>query len=502
MTSQWVAMMLLISSVYSGRVLWKMKERAINVQEETVRELLTMNTDTTLRPVEGDIRQPLDHFNRRNTRTFPQRFFINEAYWKHPHGPVFLYIGGEGPLSEFSVLAGHHVTMAKQQGALLVALEHRFYGRSIIPGGLEPQNLQYLSSQQALADLAAFHQHISQKYNLTYRNIWISFGGSYAGALSAWFRGKFPHLVYGAVASSAPVQAKLDFSSYTTVVGRSLMDESVGGSEKCVKAVWEAFAAVEAALLRGEETQVGKDFSCCETPKSLEDQTELLRSLADIFMGTVQYNEEVGLLTIARLCSIMTNQSKAYVEGKEAYDRLVRLAAIYRTMEKETCLEVSYEKSILDLNTTTHVSSGYRQWFYQTCTEFGFYQTCEDATCPFSRMMNLQTEIQLCPLLFSIPQHTLPSNIAFTNLYYGGDQPQTQRVLYVNGDTDPWMALSVVRNGTNKDKHRAILIHSSAHCADMNPTRARDRASLLQARQEIESLVEAWLKNAAQEHMI
>lgn len=35
-----------------------------------------------------------------------QKFIVNEAYWKKPHGPVFLYISGEGPLSKFSVLAG------------------------------------------------------------------------------------------------------------------------------------------------------------------------------------------------------------------------------------------------------------------------------------------------------------------------------------------------------------------------------------------------------------
>lgn len=48
------------------------------------------------------------------------------------------------------ILQGHHVDMAEEHGALLLAVEHRFYGDSINPDGLKTENLADLSSQQAL----------------------------------------------------------------------------------------------------------------------------------------------------------------------------------------------------------------------------------------------------------------------------------------------------------------------------------------------------------------
>ena len=76
-------------------------------------------------------------------------------------------------------------------------------------------NLKYLSSAQALEDLAYFIDAQIRKYKLSASNKWIVFGGSYPGNLAAWFRLKYPHLAYGAVASSAPVLAQVNFKGFT-----------------------------------------------------------------------------------------------------------------------------------------------------------------------------------------------------------------------------------------------------------------------------------------------
>ena len=116
--------------------------------------------------------------------------------------------------------------LAQQHSALQVVLEHRFFGESYPLADLSTANLQYLTTEQALADLAHFTEYLlsfdpaaADALSLpalalkarTRDSKVVTFGASYPGALSAWSQLKFPALFAGAVALSAPIHAEAAF---------------------------------------------------------------------------------------------------------------------------------------------------------------------------------------------------------------------------------------------------------------------------------------------------
>nr|CAG4716794.1 unnamed protein product [Naegleria fowleri] len=194
----------IISSVLHARVLTR-----TNYIGALNHRLLQKNRNLFLREASSSggvdqwMTQTLDHFDPQNTETFQQRFWVNETMWNRANnGPVFIIIGGEGPASA-GYVNGHFITneYAKRYGALIAALEHRFYGESVPRQSLSTQNLRYLTSEQALQDLVDFRSYLIKKYNINEaKTKFVSFGGSYSGNLSAWLKLKYPHLFVGAIA--------------------------------------------------------------------------------------------------------------------------------------------------------------------------------------------------------------------------------------------------------------------------------------------------------------
>uniref|UniRef100_A0A804LXL3 Serine protease EDA2 n=1 Tax=Zea mays TaxID=4577 RepID=A0A804LXL3_MAIZE len=253
--------------------------------------------------------QTLDHFNPTDHRQFKQRYYEFLDYYRAPNGPIFLYICGESTCN--GIGNNYLAVVAKKFGAALVSPEHRYYGKSSPFNSLTTENLQFLSSKQALFDLAVFRQYYQETLNAKYNrsganSSWFVFGGSYAGALSAWFRLKFPHLTCGSLASSGVVLAVYNFTDFDKQIG-------ISAGPECKAALQEITGLVDGQLQSGRNS-VKELFGATK----LENDGDFLYLLADAAAIAFQYgNPDV-------LCSPLAEAKKNGTDLVETFASYVK----------------------------------------------------------------------------------------------------------------------------------------------------------------------------------
>ncbi|XP_073843072.1 putative serine protease F56F10.1 [Musca autumnalis] len=432
--------------------------------------------------------QPLDHFSETNSATWKQRYFVNDEHYRNDStAPIFLMIGGEAEASKKWMREGAWIHYAEHFGALCFQLEHRFYGKSHPTSDLSTQNLQYLTSKQALADLGAFVLAMKEQYNLAPSQKWIAFGGSYPGSLAAWAREKYPDLIYGSISTSGPLLAKLDFTEYFEVVKASLASYK----PECVDAVGKGFAQVEILLkhMIGQRNLDEKFKTCTPIKDSIENNLDIsnfFENVASDFAGVVQYNKDNSphaKITIDDVCDVMLNTTIG-----PPVTRLATVNSMILQESDEKCLDYKYDKMIKEMQNTSwssEVANGARQWTWQTCNEFGFYQTSEKPTDIFGDRFKLDFFVKQCMDIYgdNMDSNYLNAVISSTNAYYGGLKPTTTNVLYVHGSIDPWHALGLIKP-INKNTP-TIYIEGTAHCANMYEPIKTDPPQLVEARHKI-----------------
>lgn len=166
------------------------------------------------------IDQLIDHFQDSpryapNTNaTFTQRYYFDDTYYK-PGGPVFLYISGEtdGPSRFSNLQTGIVQILMNATNGLGVILENRYYGESYPFENSTTDNLRFLTTEQTIADNAYFAQNavfpnLTGGDNLTADTTpWILYGGSLAGAQTAFSLVEYEGLLWGGICSSGVVHA-------------------------------------------------------------------------------------------------------------------------------------------------------------------------------------------------------------------------------------------------------------------------------------------------------
>ncbi|GLJ47244.1 hypothetical protein SUGI_0997220 [Cryptomeria japonica] len=156
--------------------------------------------------------QVLNHFGYtpESYQTFPQRYFIDKSNWggAQSNSPIFVWLVSAVDITH-DLDTGIFIDQAPNFKALVVYIEHRYYGTSMPFGGKEAAYANastkgYFTSTQALAYYATIN--VDLKKTLKPENCpVVVFGETYGGMLAAWFRLKYAHLTIDALASSAPI---------------------------------------------------------------------------------------------------------------------------------------------------------------------------------------------------------------------------------------------------------------------------------------------------------
>lgn len=265
----------------------------------------------------------------------------------------------------------------------------------------------------------------------------------------------------------------------------------------------------------GQRTLTEKYQLCDPIEKSIAnplDISNLYEGIASDFAGVVQYNKDNrdnNHVSIDDVCDLMCNQTLGA--------QVTRLAAVNSLLLKENeqkCLDFKYDKMIDQMKNVSwgsDVANGMRQWTYQTCTEFGFYQTSDKSSSVFGDKFNSDFFVRQCAdiygkrwafvlksfrflhcLNYRFNNVTLQNGVDRTNIIYGALKPSTTNVLYVHGSIDPWYALGLTETNAAQPQP-TIYIQGTAHCANMYEPNDNDLPQLKKAREEIIKFIQALL---------
>ena len=178
---------------------------------------------------------------------------------------------------------------AEEFGAYLLFAEHRYYGESLPFGNSQdPSDMQYLSTEQALADFSYLIRDFKERMGAT-NNAVIAFGGSYGGMLASWWRLKYPWAVDGAIAASAPIwsfegeEPAYDPGSYAKIVTRDASSAG-GATDACaanIGGVWDSI--FDAGTSTEGRAWLASQLSLCEAPTDNDDVWTLAYWLQSAF---------------------------------------------------------------------------------------------------------------------------------------------------------------------------------------------------------------------------
>ncbi|KAH7709701.1 serine protease F56F10.1, partial [Aphelenchoides avenae] len=411
--------------------------------------------------------QKVDHFNPSSNITWKQRYW-RAAKYARLDGPQFLCIGGELPRGPWEC-GGPVFRYARDLNAAVWTVEHRFYGRSQPFGDFTTEHLRYLTSEQAVEDLANFISTQNSAYNISNPQ-WVLFGCSYPGSLALWTRQLHPELTVGAVGSSAPMEHLVDCYQYLQVVEDALRIVD----PECPKRVKKAIARFSKAL------------------ESAEGRAELSQrfnvSLVDVGL---RYNQTqslfVGIIDSFNIQGAGRHEAERICNASQAEEPLDGLSAIVRGQLSTD----EYDKMLRWLPDATNAG---RAWYWQICNELGSFPSTDLGGGIFGEVLPVNWYINICTDAFG-PEFNIThieEAVRRTRRKYGGrGHYNGTNVVIPNGSMDPWHAMGFYGPYRPLDPSAVVLlINGTAHCWD---TQDIDLPQIKEAQKIIFANVKKWV---------
>ncbi|KAL4284317.1 hypothetical protein GQ457_16G009150 [Hibiscus cannabinus] len=424
--------------------------------------------------------QTLDHFNYQpeSYATFQQRYVMNFKHWggANNSAPIFAYLGEEAPLDGDLAVIGFLGDNAIRFNALLVYIEHRYYGKSIPFGSREEafknaSTLGYFNSAQAIADYAEIIMHIKKKFNAFYSPV-IVIGGSYGGSLASWLRLKYPHVALGALASSAPIlffDKLTPRGAYFSVVTKDFKETS----ETCYRTIRDSWSVIDKIASQPHGLAIlSSKFKTCEP---LKDSFELKDKLVDMYAGAAQYNAP-PTYPVTVVCGGIDG-------ANEKQDILSKIfAGVVAYEGNRSCY----------INQPTDASETDVGWRWQTCSEMVTPVGIGNNTMFQADPFDLNAFIQECMSLYGVPPRP-----HWVTSYYGGHdiklilQKFASNIIFSNGLRDPYSRGGILENIS--ESILAIHTVNGSHCLDILLKDESDPEWLVRQREAEVKVIQGWI---------
>ncbi|KAG6971974.1 hypothetical protein JG688_00004222 [Phytophthora aleatoria] len=355
--------------------------------------------------------QSVDHFASDSSATFQQRYYEVDKFWSKPNGPVILYIGGEGALERAP--AGFVHVIAQKFGAKILALEHRFYGKSIPNGDLSTENYQYLTVQQALADLKHFKE-------------------------TSW--GQMIPII-ASLSSSGVVQPVYKFHQFDEQV-------ALATGPSCADVLRLTTEAFEKELTSTNATTVKGLFGA----QDLAD-ADFFYMIADAAAMAVQYGHK------DIVCDSMVG---AFERNNSLVDSFASFTIdMYGSSFGSECF---YDTKCL-AEDRARWGDG-RSWRWQKCSQLAYFQVAPEEKSLRSAMVDLDYHLKQCQTVFGDVVHPSEGVDEITKLY-GGDHPNGHKIFFSNGGDDPWQRASVLDTLADDEIANLAKCPLCGHCGDL-----------------------------------